>query len=341
MSILQCFVLLTVNLPPPTPPPDFEPGWLPTTVAAVPGLFVHGLGHLVAGDTETAGDLLLIEGVSLGMIVGGTALLAGTGASRRIAGPNILLLGTGVGLFTTSWLADIAGASGLFQGKRAFARTRFAVELGHRYIYDPQFAYRNFAVLGVDSQLGRLGLDAEAWIALDDANWRVRQSTRWRLLGEPTGGGHLDSQFTLGWHEHGTEGFAFMTVEGEFRGRYDLGDAFSTLSGTFVETGVGWSIEMYTYDVPGLEFAQDVFDQMLYSFGYGMYLGRGEVTLHYDHRRDSFAQGLGLDGIGVGAIGSVGLEGNWMLTENWGIAADYAVGSAHVLGISARWREAP
>ncbi|MGK0359142.1 MAG: hypothetical protein ACI9U2_001443, partial [Bradymonadia bacterium] len=333
--------LLLAAAPPPAPPPDFDPGWLPATLAAGPGLLVHGLGHLVAGDTEAAVELLLIEGVSLGMIFGGTVLLAGTGASRRIAGPNILFLGAGVGLFTTSWLADIAGSSGLLQGKSFFPRTAVAIQLGHRYIYDPQFAYRHFAVLGVDSQMGALGLDAEAWIALDDANWRVRQATRWRLLGAAQGGSHLDGRFGLGWHEHGTEGFAFLTVEGELGGRYDLGDAMATLSGTFVEGGVGWAIEMYDYDVPGLEFAEDVFDQMLFRFGYGMYLGRGEVVLHYDHRRDSFAQGLGLDGIGVGAIGSVGVRGGWMFTDDWGIAADYAVGSAHVLGISARWRAAP
>lgn len=339
MSIPLCLAsLLGSPAVAPTPPPDFEPGWLPTTLAAGPGLVVHGLGHLVAGDTETAGTLLLIEGVSLGMIVGGTALLAGTGASRRVAGPNILVIGTGVGLFTTSWFADIAGSSGLFQGNRVFERTRFAAQVGHRYIYDPQFAYRNFAVLGVDSQWGRLGLDADAWIALDDDNWRVRQSTRWRILGDPAGGQHLDARFGLGWHAHDTEGFAFLTIEGELAGRYDLVDFSPSLGGTFVEAGAGWSIEMYDYDVPGLEFAEDVFDQMLFRFAYGLYLGRGELALQYNHRRDSFAQGLGLDGIGVGAIGSVGAQARWMVTDDWGVAADYAVGSAHVVGVSARWR---
>lgn len=327
----------TPPAPPPEAPPGFSPGWLPTLVAAGPGLIVHGLGHMVAGDTDTGLDLLIAEGAGLGLIIGGTAVLAATGASRRIAGPNVIVIGAGFGLFTTSWLGDIVGANGGVRGNTRQPTPPFALHVGHRYIHDPQWAYAQFAVVGVDGQYGRLGHDADAWIALDDDNWRARNALRWRLLGDPSGGSHLDALQRIGWHHHGTEGFAFLTLDAELGGRWDLGDRFETLSGSFFEGGVGWSLEMYRYDVPGTDFPEDIFDQLLYRFGYGIYLGRGELALLYDHRRDSFAQGLGLDGIGVGAIGSVGLRGRWWLNDTWGIDADYAVGSAHVLGVSLRW----
>lgn len=336
----SCCLAVILASPPATPPPedDFEPGWLPTVLAAGPGFIVHGLGHMVAGDTDTGLDLLLAEGVGLGMVVGGTAVLALTGASRRTAGPNVVVIGGGMGLFVTSWLADIAGSNGSFVGNRQRARLPLEAHLGYRYIHDPQFDYQSFTVIGVDGQLGRWGLEADAWLALDDENWRVRQRTRRRLLGAMDRGSRLDAVAGLGWHAHGTEGFAFMTVEGQLAGRLDLGDVLAPLDGTFAEGSFGWSIEMYDYDIPGLGFAEDVFDQLLFRFSYGVYFGGGELAFEYDHRRDSFAQGMGMDGIGAGGVGSIGLRGGWPITDDWSVDAEYLLGSAHVLGLSARWR---
>lgn len=334
---LHLLLIATLASPPADPVPDFEPGWIPTLAAAGPGFIVHGLGHMVAGDTDTGLELLIAEGAGLGLIVGGTAVLAVTGASRRIAGPNVIVIGAGFGLFTSSWLGDIVGANGSFAGNTQQVVPPLALHGGYRYIYDPQWEYSHFTVVGLDSQIGRWGVNADAWLAVDDDNWRVRNAFRWRWFGDPKGGTHLDLLQRTGWHHHGTEGFAFLTFDGEIGGRWNLGDQFSTLSGSFFEGGVGWSLEMWNYDVPGTDFPEDIFDQLLYRFGYGVYFGGGELALLYDHRRDSFAQGLGLDGIGVGAIGSIGLRGRWMVNDTWGFDADYAVGSAHVLGVSLRW----
>lgn len=77
--------------------------------------------------------------------------------------------------------------------------------------------------------------------------------------------------------------------------------------------------------------------------GFGAWFGqpgapRTEVTLYYDHRRDTLAGGLLLRGIGSGYLGFVGLRGDVWWTESWGFGAYVEQGSAFLLGAHARFR---
>jgi hypothetical protein len=78
-------------------------------IAIFPGLLVHGLGHRYAGDTDTANEILLMEGYSLLTAGLGGALYA-IGESEdadavRVAG----WIGMGVGGagFLGTWLYDL------------------------------------------------------------------------------------------------------------------------------------------------------------------------------------------------------------------------------------------
>ncbi|MCH2137337.1 MAG: hypothetical protein MK101_12310, partial [Phycisphaerales bacterium] len=143
--------------------------------------------------------------------------------------------------------------------------------------------------------------------------------------------------------DYDAEGFSVLAFEGSFDGRYDLSNMARALTGAFVEGGIGWALELYDYDLPGVELGEDTFDQLLMRFEVGTYLATdnpygGEVSVYYDHRKDDFAAGYSFDGIGVGAVGSVGLSGVLPLSERFALDLDAQYGSAVIVGASVRYR---
>jgi hypothetical protein len=327
--------------------PRVEPGWLPTAAAVGPGFLVHGLGHMVGGDVEGGLGLLAMEGAGLGLFVAGGAPLVSTGASRQLIGPSIGLVMAGFGLFAQSWLADIYGASvgGSGWGPR-LALPAWEAELGYRYIYDPQFAYRHFTVVGASLRSGPWRLSPSGWIALDDDNQRLRLEGAWRALGPSQGaleapsGSFLDLVTALTWHGYGPEGFSVWTGELSGLGRLDLGQWGASLRGSFAEFGLGIGLEGYHYDLPGLAAVEDTASLLLGRFSYGLYLGGGgELALYYDHRHDDFAAGLGMRGLGGGPAGHFGVEGLFPVSERWALTLDAQVGSAYIGGLGLRWLE--
>ncbi|HEX9296319.1 MAG TPA: hypothetical protein VF881_10800, partial [Polyangiaceae bacterium] len=77
---------------------------LAVAAAIVPGLVVHGSGHFVAGDPQTARRLLLLEGLGFGTLAVGFIPIVASGASRRLVGPAAALTIGGVGLFAITAL---------------------------------------------------------------------------------------------------------------------------------------------------------------------------------------------------------------------------------------------
>ncbi len=102
------------------------------------------------------------------------------------------------------------------------------------------------------------------------------------------------------------------------------------LAGSFAEMAVGVGFRSYRFSGP---ISEDTLHQgLLFTFGYGVWLGRGgplrgEALLYYSHRKDDYAGGL----IAMGDIpGHFGLRGRVLLTERWGVAAEVQAGSAYV-----------
>src|SRR5687768_15034769 len=87
--LLVLLVLLAAGPANAQPAPDAElergPGAIVGCV--VPGLIVHGAGHLFMGETETGMRLMLAEGIGLGAAVGSVAGVALTGASPKLVAP--------------------------------------------------------------------------------------------------------------------------------------------------------------------------------------------------------------------------------------------------------------
>ncbi|WP_375769770.1 hypothetical protein NR798_02470 [Archangium gephyra] len=319
--------------------PRFEV--LPAAVSVVPGVLLHGLGPLVAGDTPTAARHFLLEGTGLGLLAAGGVPIAMSGASRRVIGPLYAVTLAGVGLLSISTLANLYGAvSPAFPpGEVARSLPPLELEVGYQHVVDPAFDYRHFVSVGALARLERVRLEAGAKLSPDEGNLRVRVGGAYRLLGAPEGaragadGTALDLEAAALVHRYPAEAFTLGGGELFLRGRYDMARFSPRMAGSFAEMGVGFAMQGYVYTGP----VDDIlFEQLLFTFGYGVYLGRGgpfrgEALLYYDHRKDDFPGGIKAGG---GVPGYVGLRGRMLLTGPWGVSADLQVGSALVGRVS-------
>lgn len=319
--------------------PRFEV--LPAAVSVVPGLLLHGLGPLVAGDTRTAGRLFLLEGSGLGLLLAGGVPIAMSGASRRLIGPLYAVTLAGVGLFSISTLSNLYGALAPAFPPGAVPRylPPLELEVGYQHVVDPAFDYRHFVSVGALARLGHVRLEAGAKLSPDEGNLRVRVGGAYRLLGAPEGsragadGTALDLEAAALAHRYPTESFTLGGGELFLRGRYDMARFSPRMAGSFAEMGVGFAMQGYVYAGP----VDDIlFEQLLFTFGYGVYLGRGgpfrgEALLYYDHRKDDFPGGIQAGG---GVPGYVGLRGRMLLTGRWGVSAELQAGSALVGRVS-------
>ncbi|RYZ35897.1 MAG: hypothetical protein EOO71_33830, partial [Myxococcaceae bacterium] len=290
-----------------------------------------------AGDTATAKQLFGVEAIGLGLIGAGLVPIALTGASRRTIGPLYAVTLTGAGLFSMSMLANLYGviSPGVGQGTVPSTLPPLEFDLGYQYVSDATADYRNFFALGAVARLESVRLEASARLAPDEGNTWIRAGAAYRLWGAPEqalgsgDGTALDVEGFATYHRYPTEGFTVGGGEFSLRGRYAMSRLSPRLSGSFAEGSVGLSYQGYVY--PGPVADDNLHGQLLYTFGYGVWLGRGgpfkgEAMLYYDHRKDGLVGGL--RGRGGGIIGSFGLRGRVLLTDRWGVSAEAQAGGA-------------
>jgi hypothetical protein len=327
----------------PSPPPGKPVGRdraLAPAAAVVPGMLLHGSGHWVMGERRTAKRLARIEGVGVGVAGLSGAILYATGASRQHAGPLVGGVVAGVALFAISMAADLYGSvGGACAAGRSAEESRFEAEAGYGYVYDPQFDYRNFAVVAGQLRWEAWRVAPSAWIALDDDNQRLRLEGSHRLVGQGTGrdtgdGSWIELVGAATHHRYGSERFRVITGEVALAGRLDMRNVGRTLAGSFGELSVGAGGEVNDYDEPGA--GADLGEILLVRFGYGMYLGKGgEVSIYYDHRRDTFAGGTSPGpGPGSGFLGFFGAAGQVRLGSRWGLRGAFESGAARVAHLS-------
>ncbi|NTX05600.1 hypothetical protein [Myxococcus sp. CA040A] len=313
---------------------------VPAAVAVVPGLLFHGLAPALAGDGHTAKRLFAMEGAGLGLIALGGVPIALTGASRRTIAPLYAVTLAGFSVFGISALANLYSvASPAFDpGVPASSLPPLEFEMGYQYVSDTSFDYDHFVSLGAVARFEEVKLEAIARLAPDEGNTQVRLGGAYRLLGEPerrragSDGSSLDAELFGLFHRFPTEGFTVVGGDMGFRGRYAMSRVSPSLAGSFAEASIGMALQGYSY--PGPVSDGNLHSQLLFSFGYGVWLGRGggpfkgEAMLFYDHRKDGFAGGLRT--LGGGVVGNFGLRGRALLTETWGVAAEFQAGGALV-----------
>jgi hypothetical protein len=326
----------------PCVPEKLSPSRRGLSVAAsfVPGIAIHGSGHLLAGQTRTGLTLLGLEGLGVALAIGGLAGTAATGATRRFIAPMVLGLVAGGALLIIPALADIYGilAPEGGTGSPPLALPAIETRLGFAYVYDPNFAYSLFVTPGLDVRMRALRVSAVGYYALDDANTRTRASIAYRFFGPgpratpaPKDGSFLDLEFALTNHDYKSNGFSVTTGELNLQGRLDLVRVGPTLRGSFAELGLGIAYAAHRY--PGI--GTEVNDLLTPRFAFGMYLGhtgypRGEVSAYYEHRHDGFAGGMKSRGLGSGIAGNFGFGGRVYTSRVWGLSFDASAGSAYV-----------
>jgi hypothetical protein len=296
----------------------------------------------MAGDTRTARRLFALEGTGLGLLAVSGVPIALTGASRRVIGPLYALALAGAGLFSVSAASNLyaAVAPAFTPGVVPPSLPPLELQAGYQHVEDRAFGYRHFASLGAVARLERTRLEAGAKVSPGEGNLRVRLGGAYRLLGASeraqrgTDGSALEVEAAALAHRFPTEGFTLGGAEVGVRGRLAMARVSPRLAGSFAEMGVGLAMQGYAYDGPVQE--EGLHEQLLFTFGYGVYLGRGgplrgEALLYYDHRKDDFPGGLRA---GSGVPGYVGLRGRVLLDEHWGLSVDMQRGSAWVGQVS-------
>ncbi len=317
----------------------------------VPGLVVHGAGHFVLDEKRTARNLLIMEGIGVGLLAVGGLTVFFTGASRYFAAPAISATMAGGGLLASSAFGDLYGTISR-DGDAVTARLRppvsWETELGYRRVHDPQFAYTDFLVERVSHQVGAFRFSPSGWFSTRGDTARYRLEGQYRVLGATAFETPVDASFldvTLGFvhQRHRPERFTKGSAELSLDGRYDLGRLGRTLRGSFVELGVGYALGRLDYDAIGVAVPSDYEHLLLGHWAFGILL-RGqsapgsEVLVYYDHRHDDYAAGLLSGGIGSGNFGHFGVGARWFFNDRFGISGDFQVGAAYVGGASLLFR---
>lgn len=325
--------------------------------AVVPGVLVHGSGACVVGKQVTARKLAIVGGVSLVGTATAVALIALTGASRRVVGPLAAASVLGVGVFSTSLLADLYAVLAPEGGTGVPLREAAPVEtmIGAYAVSDPVFRHSGIVMERVDLRWASLRTSLQVEHAPGTVSRRLRVEEAVRLHG-PTpsrgsreqararDGSFVDVEAALTDHAYPRDGFGTTIAEVAVRGRLDLVRFDGELRGAFVEGQLGGGLMVDRFRAVG---GNDTNSILLSRFAFGTYLGvpsasassvSGEAMVFYDHRRDGYVGGLQPNGIGAGYLGSVGAATRLWLGSSWGVGANVQVGSALVGGASLHFR---
>ncbi len=305
---------------------------LPTALALVPGVAIHGLGHLAAGDRRTAFRLMRYELLGLGMASVAGAYLFWSGGSRYGNELSIPLMVSGSGLFFNSFLADVYGTASGGSSYGFDAAPRLSAQLGYGYVYDPLFAYRNFSVIKAHLELGEFQIEPSMWTAIAADNQRARMDASYDILHDDAGE-HLRLGSAFTYHRFGDDGFTNFVGEFSLAARIEMSRLSESLRGSFTTMSYGLGAERTEFSAA--ESRPNNLALLLGYFGYGFYMPKaGELELYYEHRRDTFTAGLSPSTRnGSGFLGHLGVTLQQPLSRRLRLHAQAEIGSALQLGM--------
>ncbi|MCP4136110.1 MAG: hypothetical protein GY754_34385 [bacterium] len=337
------------EIPKETPKPVVvENGFIPGVVSIFPGVILHGSGLWMGDDPDAAYDLMIMEGIGVGAILVSITAMALTGASPKVSGPMVPVTAAGSGLFFTSWLADLYGS---FLGSRPVARMErgnyFDISSGYWYVYDPQFKYQNLLHFSFEKTIGGWSFSPKAWIALDDDNQKYLGEISYQFMGPRSSffaeyKNKVEFSPTLRYsnHNYGSEKFIKHTADLSAVGRFFMGSYWKSLDGSFTVYELGFSTEWVNFTIENIDIPIDYNVYFIFTFGYGIFLGSeesplGEIVLFYNHRRDDYAGGMGIEGAGQGVLGYCGLNIEFFIGPYVELEIELKAGSALIAGVKA------
>ncbi len=322
----------------------YNAGILSGAASLFPGIILHGSGHFVAGDRETAKDLFIIESGSLFAFLGFSAYFGYTGASSKVSGPVVPLIATSGTVFLLSWFADIYGSTvGMNRsniGINISRRRYIKLITGYLYVDDVQFDYRGFLHYGFEIRYNAFFLKPVIWQSRDDNNARYLVEAGYELAG-PSGVVFKDHRgilragplFRGGYHDYNDYGFNKKWIDICVTSEFSPGAIWKSLRGSRIFFEWGYNREWVTFTVIDKSPVFET-DQVLFKSGFGIDLGNlyspaGSISFYYNHRRDDFTGGMT-----GGFTGYVGLKGEVAIMKRFSLSLDYSYGAARVLDLS-------
>jgi hypothetical protein len=249
----------------------------------------------------------------------------------------------GTGLWLPTWFSDIWYAAGGPRVRGApHAPSAWSLELGTTWLHD---GYRERALVrgGGRIEFGRIGVGASS---LADAEGRAQTfdgELRVRILGAPANGATIEDSSRLyvraGARRHvdDDDKVAITTGELEIGGRLDMQRIDRNLASTFLDLALGMGLQEVTY----ADLVSELDSLFLGRFAWGLYLGtRSELTVFYDHRRDSLAGGIAANRA-AGFVGSVGTNVDLRLGGPFAFIAELEIGNGWVTTAGIRYHGGP
>lgn len=301
---------------------------LATGAAVVPGLLLHGSGHFVLGERQTAYRLLAMEGAGLLGIVGGIGLLAAVGGSEKLAAIYVPLAVGGAGLFGLSFLADVAGAA---HGRRPWpvpsVRSGLRVRAGYVGLFASKHSFGHLGELGVEWQTRRLVLEGAAMVHPQGDFSAYRGLAGWRLWLSPDNPVTRATLFAeLGRQGFHREGFSITTFRAFGELRWNLGGLLATMENAWVLGRLGWGFD--SFDFAGTSADDDGLPFLVADVGFGLMASeRVEVELAYRHRKGDLPGGMALSDGMAGFAGMLELRGRVTLGARWALVPGVRLGT--------------
>ncbi|MBN2435135.1 MAG: hypothetical protein JXK07_07700 [Spirochaetes bacterium] len=319
---------------------------LPPVAAVVPGAVLHGAGHFVAGERETAGELLLIEGVGLLMLAGSGYILADGGAPRDYTGPLVPFAAFGVSFLVLPFIADFYGVTiGRYRSEGDWFTDKdrtVTLNAGLEYTNDPAFDYSLLVKTEIDYHYKRFVISPMINSAIDDDTRHYQLSAKYRFAGQK---GHLlenyaaffksDAIVRAGYYDFNSDGFYKYSTDISLRTVINSGSLWKTTRGIYFVYEAGFNREWVYFDfdetLPAI-----TSNQILFETGVGFMTGNlsdpaADIYLFYNHRRDTFYGGLP-----SGFLGHVGASVTLYPWQNTGISLKAVLGTSSFYSLSGK-----
>lgn len=319
------------------PPPSQMRRLAAIGAAIVPGAIVRGAGSWVVGEKRAAKRVFWANAIGIGML-GTGGLAVGVSGGNEYFLPGVPLMLAGAALVFPTWFSDIAVAAGAHPLGGPQAVAPWTVELGTVVLRDP-FRNTGLARVAGSVELGRLGLGGLVLAGAEGDLWQAELGARWRIYGAAATGGAIEDGSRLVMRTTGRvrrdelDEVTLSTLDVELLARVDMDHIDPTFGGTFLEAAAGVGVERVGYPMD----RHDTDSLLLGHFAWGVYLGyTGEVTVYYDHRRDSLAGGLPA-WRAAGFLGSVGAAAQLRVGARWSVHPELQIGNAWIGTLAIRY----
>jgi len=229
--------------------PDSYPSFKGVALSILPGILVHGSGHYFTGNKDTGLDLLILEGVSLGVGVSSLVAFAYLGAAAPFCPVLIPLMIFGAVTFVSSWLFDILGTAGVSGSlKEGFPYIRSLFELSFGYQQDYQSPYNSFLEGRYQFAKGRNYFDLTYVHEAESRYQNIQLIYGYNLLAKELWNLHLIPRIR---YEQSHEQFSITKADLSVRVDLNLGRFWKTLNNIYFVNSLGYGYQWFHFNGKG------------------------------------------------------------------------------------------